>query len=198
MRNLIGLLVALFVLSGCATGYTLVSPKQVSVARGAMTVKPSVAWNKTTRGPLDIPEEEMWTQNGLLLDAITFIGAVPEGNAIARQRPRDDRKVPVFRADMTPQDLVSMVETCYRIKKNATVFETLGVAPASLAGRPAIQFDYSFVQPDEVKRRGRALIAVVGGKFYMLALEGAALHYFDAALPEFETIAASASIPGAA
>jgi uncharacterized protein YceK len=198
MRNLIGLLTTLVLLSGCATGYSLVSPKQVSVARGAITVTPSVAWNKAMKGPLDIPEEETWTQNGPLLDAITFIGAVPEGKAIARQRPKDDRKVPVFRADMTPQDLVSMVETCYRIKKNATVFETIGVAPATLAGHQAIQFDYSFVAPDEVRRRGRALIAVVGGKFYMMALEGAALHYFDAALPEFETIATSASIPGAA
>jgi hypothetical protein len=193
MRGLL-ILVASVTLAGCVTGYSLVSPAPVSVAQGAMKVKPSVAWNKAPKSPYDIPREETWTQNGPLLDGITFIGALESGQAIAKQKPKDDRKVPVFRADMSPQDLVSMIESYYRIRGGATLFEAAGVKPRTFLGKPGMQFDYTYVLTDEVKRRGRAVLAVVNGKLYLMSLDGAALHYFDSALPEFEALTASAVI----
>jgi hypothetical protein len=98
------------------TGYTLVSPAPVKVAKSTMKVTPSLPWNRAPKSALDVPSQEVWTQNGPLLDEITFIGGVTSGQAIAKQRPKDDRKVPVFRADMSPQDLVSMIESYYRIR----------------------------------------------------------------------------------
>jgi hypothetical protein len=180
-------------LGGCAVGYTLVSPAQVAVAKGTMKVKPSVAWNKAPKNFYAIPQEENWTQNGPLLDSVTFVGGVKDGEALAKQRPKDDRKVPVFRPGMSPQDLVSMVESLYRIKAGATVFETTGVKPATFLGAQGVQFDYNYVGNDEVKRRGRSVFAVIDGQLYLVALDGAAVHYFDAALPEFEALVASAT-----
>lgn len=194
MRNLVFMLAIGLTLGGCVAGYTLVSPKTVAVSQGSMKVRPSTAWNKAPNGPYNIPQEENWTQNGPLLDSIAFIGGLKDGQAITKQRPKDDRKVPVFRSAMTPQDLVSMIESYYRIKAGATVFETAGVNPSTLAGKPAVQFDYRYVGSDEVKRRGRSMIAVVNGKLYLMAVDGAAAHYFDASLPEFEAMAASATI----
>ncbi len=194
MRILVLLLAAAHLLAGCVAGYTLVPPGRVSVSRGAMLVEPSIAWNKSPRTPFDIATEESWTQNGPLLDSITFIGAVRDGDAIAKQRPKDDRKVPVFRAGMTPQDLVSMIETYYRIKAGVTVFEATGVKPASFLGTTGIQFDYTYVGMDEVKRSGRVLLAIVGDKLYLMSLDGAALHYFESALPEFQALVASAAL----
>lgn len=193
MRKLI-VLVAALTLGGCVTGYTLVSPTPVAVAQGSMKVKPARAWNKAPKGAYDVPRQETWTQNGPLLDGVTFIGALESGQAMAKQKPKDDRKVPVFRADMNPQDLTSMIESYYRIKAGATIFDATGVKPITFLGKPGIQFDYNYVGADEVKRRGRAVLAVVDGKLYLMALEGAALHYFDAALPDFEALAASATI----
>lgn len=193
MRSLV-VLIATLALGGCVTTYTLVAPKQVSVASGTMKVKPSVAWNRAPKSTFDIPRQESWTQNGPLLDGITFIGALESGQAIAKQKPKDDRKVPVFRADMTPQDLVSMIESYYRIKAGATLFEPTGVKPTTFLGKPGMQFDYTYVLTDEVKRRGRSVLAVVDGRLYLMSLDGAALHYFDAALPEFEAMTASATI----
>jgi hypothetical protein len=196
MKRMRGAIVAVLVggfLGGCVTGYTLVSPAPVSVAKGTMKVKPSVAWNKAPKNMYDLPQEESWTQNGPLLDSLTFVGGVKDGEAIAKQRPKDDRKVPVFRPGMSPQDLVSMVESLYRIKAGATVFETTGVKPVSFLGAQGVQFDYTYVGSDEVKRRGRSVFAVIDGKLYLAALDGAAVHYFDAALPEFEAIVASAT-----
>jgi hypothetical protein len=193
MREAIVGLLACGFLSGCVVGYTLVSPAPVSVAKGTMKVKPSVPWNKAPKNFYAIAQEESWTQNGPLLDSITFFGGVKDGEALAKQRPKDDRKVPVFRPGMSPQDLVSMVESLYRIRAGATVFETTGVKPASFLGAQGVQFDYNYVGTDEVRRRGRAVFAVIDGQLYLAALDGAAVHYFDAALPEFEAIVASAT-----
>lgn len=181
-------------LSACVPTYTLVSPAPVSAARGTIRVQPTMAWNKIPRSTSDIKWEENWTRNGPLLDGLSFIGGLPDGAAIARQRKKDDQKVPVFRARMTPQDLVSMIESFYRIKAGASIFETTAVEPVTFLGKRGLQFDYTYVSADAVKRKGRSIIAIIDRRLYLMALDGAAIHYFDAALPEFEAMAASATL----
>lgn len=192
MNRLILSLVVALLLVGCTPRFTLVNPQPVRVAKGTFTVRPSIAWNRAPPTPLDIPQEENWTQNGPQLDLITFIGGLKDGRAIAKQRTKDDRKVPVFRSNMTPQDLVSMVESYYRVKAQTTLFETTGVVPTSFLGRPGIEFSFNYVAPNEVKRKGRALISIIDGKLYFMSLDAAALHYFDAALPEFSRMCGNA------
>jgi hypothetical protein len=194
MHRLLMVIACALVLSGCVAGYTLIEPKVVPVAKGSMKVTPSIAWNRSPKNIYDIAKEENWTQNGPLLDTITFMGGLKDGEAIARQRAKDERQVPVFRSNMTPQDLVSMVESYYRIKAGATIFETTGLAPAKFLGKQAVEFNFTYVGGDEVKRRGRSLLAVVDSKLYLIALEGTSVHYFDAALPEFQKIVESAEM----
>ncbi len=193
MRGLIVLLVC-NLLAGCVSGYRLVQPASIPVAQGSITVTPSIAWNRIPTGALDIAREESWTQNGQALDSITFIGGLPSGEAIARQQPKEYRKVPVFRASMTSQDLLSMVDSYYRIKVGAALFVTTDVAPATFLGKQAMQVSYDYILADGVKRRGRMLLAVANDKLYAMSVVGTALHYFGAALPQFESLAASASI----
>ena len=188
-----GAVTLLLLLAACAPRYTLVPPATVAVAKKTMHVRPGIAWNRVPRGKHDIAWEENWTQNGVALDTIGFIGALPDGHAIVKQRRRADQKVPVFRATMSPQDLVAMIESYYRIRAGAAVFETRGVTPATFLGAAGLQFDFAYVGADEVKRRGRAVVAVVDGKFYCLSLDGAELHYFDAAFPDFADMVASAT-----
>jgi hypothetical protein len=184
----------LLLAGGCAAPYTLVSPSQVAVAGNAMRVTPPAAWNKAPASPLAIQYEEDWTQNGPALDAMMFIGGLPDGQALARQRRKQDQQVPVFRAAMTPPELTSMIESYYRLREGAKLFRTDGIVPATLFGKPALRFDYSYVGVDDVRRRGRSVAAIVGGKLYLLSLEGAASHYFEAAAPQFDSIVASASL----
>jgi hypothetical protein len=54
--------------------------------------------------------------------------------------------------------------------------------------------DWTDQARENVKRRGRAVSTVVDGKLYLMLLEGTASHYFDAALPEFQSLVASATI----
>ena len=196
MRAAIVLIVTAAALCGCAAmaGYTLVPSGQVSVSQGSMKVRPAGAWNKAPQAQFGLAQAEGWTRNGPVLDSIYFIGGLPDGQAIAKQRAEDERKVPVFHATMTPQDLTSMIESAYRIRGGVKIFETTSVKPVTFLGQQGVQFDYTFVNEDSVKRRGRTMIAIAGGKLYVMSLNATELHYFDAILPDFQAMATSASI----
>jgi hypothetical protein len=193
---------ATLLLTACAGGgglfnrYSLVEPRPETVARGSMVVVPSIRWNKAPRGPHDIDREENWTLNGPLLDGLTFIGALESDKRIVQQRRKADRKVPNFRSDMTPQDIASMIESFYRIRAGSTRFEMTGLQPRTFLGHSGFQFDYEHLGGDEVERRGRAVGAIIGGRFYLALFDAARMHYFDAGLPEFERIVQSARLAG--
>ncbi|HEY5723457.1 MAG TPA: hypothetical protein VIT45_14165 [Allosphingosinicella sp.] len=179
---------------GAFNEYRLVRPEPDDVARDAMTVTPTIRWNKAPRGPSDIDREENWTLNGPLLDGLTFIGGVEHDKRIVQQRRKADRKVPNFRADMSPQDIAAMIETFYRIRGGATAFEMTGLQPRTFLGHPGFQFDYEHVGGDEVERQGRAVGAIIDNRFYLALFDAAKMHYFPAALPEFERIVESARL----
>ena len=204
-RFLLTALVCL-VLAGCGGGsglgygsgygyYGLIEPGSERVARG-MTVTPTIRWNRARRTFYDIPREENWTLNGPLLDNLTFIGGLESGKAIVRQRRRAERQVPRFRADMSPPEIASMIETFYRVRAGSVRFEMTGLQPRTFLGQPGFQFDYSHLDGSEVERRGRAVGAVINNRLYMALLDGTRMHYFPAALPEFERIVESARLGG--
>ncbi len=178
---------------GCGTPFTMVSPGPVPVAKKSFTVEPQTAWNRFPKAANEIPQEESWTQNGMLLDTIAFVGALPDGKSLAKQSKKDDKQVPVFRANMTPDDLVTMIESSYRIGGVAT-FEVANVEPVLFLGQPAVRFDFNYVASDSLPRRGRTVLTVVGERLYMMKLEGAASHYFERALPEFEAMVSKAAL----
>ena len=197
--------VAALSLAACATGgggyggglfneYRLIEPGPESVARGAMTVTPTIRWNRAPRGPSDINREENWTLNGPLLDGVTFIGGLEHDKRIVQQRRKADRKVPNFRADMSPQDIAAMIESFYRIRAGSTDFRMTGLQPRTFLGQSGFQFDYEHVGGDEVERQGRAVGAIVNQRFYLALFDAAKMHYFPAALPEFERIVVSARL----
>jgi hypothetical protein len=200
MRRSILLPLAAVLLGACATnlgtGFSLVAPGDWPVARRSMSVTPTVAWNRAPRGQYDIAAEENWTLNGPLLDNLSFVGGLESGRAIVRQRRREERQVPPFRADMTPPELAGMIETFYRIRAGSVRFEMTGMQPRRFLGRDGFQFDFDHLDSSEIERRGRAVGAVVDDRLYLVLLEGARMHYFPAALPEFERIVESARLTG--
>jgi hypothetical protein len=204
-KSALAALASLSLLTACAGGagggglfnrYTLVEPGPEDVARNSMIVVPAQRWNKAPRGLHDIDREENWTLNGPLLDGLTFIGGLENDKRIVQQRRKADRKVPNFRSDMTPQDIASMIESFYRIRAGSTRFEMKGLQPRDFLGRPGFQFDYEHLGGGEVERRGRAVGAIIGGRFYLALFDATRMHYFDAGLPEYERIVQSARLPG--
>ena len=202
MKKLIAPLLALSALSACAGGgggfgyYSLVEPRPRGVASGSKTVVPGTRWNRVPRSIYDIRREENWTLNGPLLDSLSFIGGVENGKRIVVQRRKADRKVPDFRADMSPPEIAAMIESFYRIRAGASTFDMDNLAPRQFLGQPGFQFDYRYLGGNELERRGRAVGAIINGRFYLALFDAARMHYFDAGLPEFERIVGSAQRRG--
>lgn len=208
-RILIALAAASALLGGCAGGgggtggyglnaYRLVEAREREVV-GDMRVTPTMRWNRAPRTLNDIRREENWTMHGVTLDGLTFIGGLEDGNELVRwQRRTDIRQVPRFRADMSPPEIASMIESYYRIRAGSVSFEMTGLQPRTFLGRPGFQFDYQHLGGNELNRQGRVVGAVIGRRLYMILFDAPRSHYFPALIPEVERIVDSArlSAPG--
>jgi hypothetical protein len=192
-RILLAALVPL-ALAGCVPGYTLVKPGVNAVAASPLTVRPGEAWNRVPKSYQQAKWDEVWTKNGPMLDSVSFVGGVPDGKTIIIQRnKKETRKVPPFRADMSAQDLVSMVETSYRVR-GVTVFEVESVEPAQFLGGQGVRMSYHFAPNESITMKGVCVMRVVDAKLYSMSLEGVSSHYFKAAMPEFDSLLASAAL----
>lgn len=189
-------------LSACASaggsgfgygGYSLVRAREVRVGDNSLAVTPPREWNKiSARIFTDIRDVEDWTQNGPYLDGISFVTGLKDGKALVYQRSREDRQVPKFRANMTPFEIAAMVESLYRVRGGAVDFRTLALAPRPFLGANGFQYDFEHLDSDEVRRKGRAVGAVIDGKLYLMIFDAARSHYFNSSLPDFEAMVASA------
>ena len=177
------------------SGYSLVRVKEVRVGNDSMAVTPPREWNKIA-GSLfvDIHAVEDWTQNGPYLDGISFVTGLKNGKALVYQRRRDDRQVPKFRSNMTPPEIAAMIESLFRVRGGAVDFKTLSMTPRPFLGTNGFQFDYEPLDSDEVRRKGRAVAAVINGRLYMILFDAARSHYYNALLPDYEAIVHSARL----
>ena len=178
--------------AGCLP-YALVKPDPTPVAGRKLEVHPTTPWNKMPSRYYQARWEELWTKNGPLLDTVTFISAMPEGKALVPYESHERRQAPAFRVGMSPDDLVSMIEGSYRVK-GVDVFEVTLVEPTTFLGAPAIRVDFAYVMDDRLPRKGRSVMTIVDDRFYMIKLEGAASHYFDASALEFDQMVETATL----
>ena len=197
-----GVLIAALSLPACSTlggdgfgfsDYAAVNARRVRVGNGKMTVVPPRPWNRH-RPQLfaDVAAVEDWTQNGPLLDDVTFITGLRSGRYMVRQRRTADEQVPKFRADMTPPEIAAMLESLYRVRGGAVDFRTLSIRPREFLGTSGFQFDYEHLDEDELWRKGQVVGAVIDGELYLVMFDAARSHYYEAGLPDFEAIVASA------
>jgi hypothetical protein len=203
MSRQISLLAAALALSACSSlgagdgfsDYLLVRAERVSVGDGGMWVTAPRPWNR--HRPIlfeDIRQLEDWTQNGPLLDGMSFVTGLKSGKSLIQQRRSANEQVPLFRSNMTPPEIAAMVESLYRVRGGAVDFRTLSLKPRPFLGTTGFQLDYEHLDDDELWRRGRVVGAVINGKLYMILLDAAKSYYFDSALPDFEAIVGSARL----
>jgi hypothetical protein len=103
--------------------------------------------------------------------------------------------VPKFRSDMTAPEIAAMIESLYRVKGGTVEFRTLSLAPRPFLGAPnGFEFDYEHLDSDELWRKGRVVAAVINGRLYLIMLDAARSHYYNATLPDFESIVDSAQL----
>ncbi len=174
-------------------GYSLIRAKEVRVGNNSVAVTPPREWNRqSTIFFDDISTVEDWTQNGPYLDTISFVTGMRNGKAVVRQRRSDDRQVPTFRSNMTAPEIASMIESLFRVRGGTVDFKTTSLAPRSFLGANGFQQDFEHLDSDEVRRKGRAVGAVIDGRLYLILFDATASHYFGASLPDYEAILRSA------
>src|SRR4051794_7809650 len=191
-------------LSACSTigagdygysSYALVRVHPVAVGDNSLTVTPPRPYNRH-RSILwqDVRDVEDWTLNGPYLDGISFVSGLKSGAYLVRQSKRADQQVPKFRSDMTPPEIVAMLESLYRVKGGTVDFRTLSLQPRQFLGTNGFQLDYEHLDSDELWRKGRAVGTVIDGHLYLILYDAARSHYYAAALPDFESIVGSAQL----
>ena len=175
--------------------YSFVRVQRVSVGDRSMTVVAPRPWNR--HRPIffeDIRQVEDWTLNGPLLDGMSFVTGLKNGKSLIRQRRTASQQVPIFRSNMTPPEVAAMIESLYRVRGGSVDFRTLSLQPRPFLGTNGFQLDYEHLDDDELWRRGRAVGTVIDGKLYLILLDAAKSHYWDATLPDFEAVVASAQL----
>jgi hypothetical protein len=176
--------------------YAAVPVRRSSVGDGSMIVSAPRPWNR--HRPIyfeDVRQVEDWTLNGPTLDGISFVTGLKDGKSLIRQRKSASQQVPIFRSNMTAPEVAAMIESLYRVRGGSIEFRTLSLKPRPFLGSAnGFQLDYEHLDGDELWRRGRAVGAVIDGKLYLILLDAARSHYWDAALPDYEALVASAEL----
>jgi predicted Zn-dependent protease len=170
-----------------------VSAEEALVAGSNMAVTAGSAWKKLPPRMSQTRWEDVWTWNGPQLDRVTLVRGLPGGKAMVSQETKSDQQVPVFRADMTAQDLMSMLEVSYRVN-GVAVFDFESVEPVDFLGGSGVRLRYAYTSGIGIAKRGDCVMRVVDGKLYAMKLESVAGHYFDTVDLEFDQLIASAQL----
>ncbi len=171
----------------------LAGADEAPVPGGRMTVQPGSEWKRVHENVNGTRWEKVRTWSGAQIDRMALIDGLPDGKAIILQTRSADNQVPVFRADMTVEDLTSMLEVSYRLK-GVTVFDIESVEPVDFLGGPGVRLRYHYASGIVIPKRGSCVMRVVDRKLYAMKLEGVANETFDAVSARFDQLVAAAQL----
>jgi hypothetical protein len=185
---------ALIALAGCAQ-MVKVEPGQVTV-KDALRMNTTTAWNRfELQFPLSVAPgaSEVWTQDGITLDALAFFVGVADGQTLGSTIPGSSKKLPQFRSTMTPGEIVELYEQM--VTQDGSAFALTRVAPGRFGGQPGFRFEHTITRKsDGVLLKGVGQGAVVKGKLYLVAFTAPSIYYYGRHLPQVEPLLASAEI----
>lgn len=194
-KRILFLATPFFMLGGCVTGYTLVEPGQHSI--DTMTVNASSGWNLAPgyAAPGKRKNAQVWTQDGVLLDRLVFIPAVPDGQPLLISRAKD-AALPVFRKDMLPNELEELVESTivkYFGEGQAAV-STSNLRPHRFGDHRGVMFDISAEVTESPTYDGIVGAFIANDELYIMWYFGAEPYYYDKHLADAEAIISSATL----
>lgn len=174
-----------------AAQWRLVDPGESrEVANSNLVVTAPAEWNRSTER--QTRRTEIWTKDGNTLNELDFWLGLKPGEALFRERSKKRDPLPRFDPEMLPTDLVEFFEDTARKVLGGSLVEAHEVRPATLAGHPAVEFDWSYTGADEIERLGLVRAAIVGGRLYIINFDAPRLHYFDEHVDEARAIMDSA------
>ncbi len=194
-KRLMLLTASLFALGACVTGYTLVEPGPRSIDK--LTVTASSGWNLApgfaTAGKRKTAQT--WTQDGLLLNRLVFIPAVPDGQPIVTSNTKD-AALPVFHKDMLPNEIEELVESTIvkTFGEGQAAVSTSRLRPHRFGDNKGIMFDVSAVVTESPVYKGVVGAFIASDELYIMWYFGAEPYYYGKHLSDAETIIGSARL----
>ena len=190
------LIVSLSLLSGCAS-FVAVPPGEST--HTGMTVTTGTTWNQLPANATfsSRVNTRQWTLDGLLLDRLILIPAIPPGEAVFRQQAGND-SLPLFSADMLPHEIQELVESSIvrLFGEGGAVVETSGLRPQRFGQDKGILFDLAVSVSDGPDYRGVTGALVVDDKLYLIVYLAVKTYYYDKHLNEALGVIKSLRVDG--
>lgn len=163
------------------------------IVKGAFSANPQTRWNRLQQR--DGEYQEVWTIDGDRLNRVVFYGGVPVGEPLLKERDKKRDPLPAVTGNMLLPDIPLLLERTYRTKYGIAIMSIGRQEPATLDGRPAIAFDYTFIDPEyEVETKGEAVAALENRRLYIVSFEAPAVYYFDRDIQKFRDLMKTVSL----
>ena len=167
-------------------------PAYVAVAQGninydGLVIKTDQAWNLAPRisTPSARKGSKVWTQDGILLDRIMIIPAVPDGESLFITTSKD-QALPTFKADMLPNEIEELTESSLvkLFKEGEVVVQTSNLRPHRFGEHNGLLFDINVAVSDGPNYRGITGALVVDKRLYLIFFLGAEPYYYKKHIDE--------------
>lgn len=199
MKRLLLVVMAL-VLAAC-TSMARMEGEQVVGER--LVVHVPGAWNKVVDRS-EQPPYDTWTQEGIPLDHLRLWGGVRPGQPMmtkwatySRAEDAKERRVPTFRAGLTPEKLVSLFEELYATSGTVSITR---VEPTVFAGQRGVRFEFTLARrSDDLNMRGVGWVSVRpdpdwGEELFAATFVAPRLAFYDRLLPMAEAVVKTARV----
>jgi len=139
-------LMPLVAMVACVAPYSLVTPGVVAIAD--LNVQAGSGWNNAPNHQRRYSRKDSaaWTKDGLLLDRLVFIPAIPDGESLLISREKT-AAMPVFHAGMLPNEIEELIESSI-VKffgEGQAVVSTENLRPQRFGENQGVLFDLSAI-----------------------------------------------------
>ena len=190
MKRNISLMLLAVLSAGCVTNtYTLVPTGTTQV--GNLAVSPGLNWNLAPKihTPIARRESQSWTRDGLNLNRLIVIPAVPDGEPIFKA-PQKSAALPVFRTGMLPNEIVELAESSIEklFGEGDSVIETDNLRPHRFGDQIGVLFDLRMSLATGPRYRGLVGSFAAADGLYLIIYLAADPHYYEKYRQEAEWI----------
>ena len=196
VRHALAYLALAVLISGCAVqSYSLVAPGQREY--DGLRVSAAHAWNlapkQATRASRD--SSRVWTRDGLLLNRILIIPAVPDGEPIFKPTSKE-QALPPFRSGMMPHEIEELTESSIvkLFGESDVVVETSNLRPHRFGNTAGFLFDLEMAVSDGPDYAGIVGAMVSGRELYLVIYIAAKPYYYQKLREEALSIILSARV----
>jgi hypothetical protein len=169
----------------CMPAYVAVAPGNVNY--DGLIIKTDQAWNLAPAAstPSARKGSKVWTQDGILLDRIMIIPAVPDGEPLFVTTSKD-QALPAFKADMLPNEIEEFTESSLvkLFKEGDVVVQTSNLRPHRFGEHNGLLFDINVAVSDGPNYRGITGAFIVDKKLNLIFFLGAVPYYFEKHIDE--------------